>query len=152
MRRARSNFCTLFLYPCRTCRKKRGLDFKYFKFYLQNKKLRSDSCDKTQDVWMTRLRYELSRSHSVRLLARRIDSEAPKGRAKPMWVQCVKALTSLIKQSVTKVVNGNITSHELYDQLTMIANCLPILLLRVSPLATHNTKQQIMLSLSLIHI
>ena len=61
-----------------------------------------------------------------------------------MWVQCVKALTNLIKQTVTKDSDGNITSNEVYDQLTMIARCLPILLLRVPPLATHKGKQQIM--------
>ena len=76
-------------------------------------------------------------------LIRHINSEAPTGSAKALWTQCVKALTNLLRQTEITDDAGHITSTDAYDQLTMIARCLPILLLRVPRYATHNTKQQI---------
>ena len=76
-------------------------------------------------------------------LIRHINSEAPTGTAKAPWTQCVSALTNLLRQTETTDDRGNITSNVAYDQLTMMARCLPILLLRVPRYATHKTKQQI---------
>ena len=58
-------------------------------------------------------------------------------------MQCVEALTNLLEQMQSFDDNGNITSNPSFDQLTMVARCLPILLLRVPPHATTKAKQQI---------
>ena len=98
----------------------------------------------TQDIgkWSDLLLHWLPTFDPIALLIRRIDSEAPTGGAKAAWVQCVKALTNLQKQTVTRDSDGNIVSNVMYDQLTMLARCLPILLLRVPKLATNKSKQQ----------
>ena len=99
----------------------------------------------TQDIrkWSYLLLDWLPTFDPASFLIRRINSEAPTGSAKQAWVQCVKALTNLIKQTETRSDEGNILSNVQYDQLTMIARCLPILVLRVPSLATNNSKQQI---------
>jgi hypothetical protein len=69
-------------------------------------------------------------------LQRRIPSAAPpKGRATKAWTQCVKALTNLLGQNEHQTSSGVYLPDSLYDKLTMMAQCLPILLLR----ATHST-------------
>ena len=77
-------------------------------------------------------------------LSRRINSEPPTGEAKRLWVQCVKALTNLMSQTELSDAEGNYASCEVHDQLTMIARCLPILLLRVPKFASHKSKEQTM--------
>jgi hypothetical protein len=46
------------------------------------------------------------------------------------------------KQTVTRDSDGNIVSNVQYNQLAMLARCLPIFLLRVPKLATNKSKQQ----------
>ena len=55
----------------------------------------------------------------------------PKGKATKAWVQCVKALTNLLGQNEHLTLEGTYQPDPLYDQLTMMAQCLPILLLRL---------------------
>ncbi len=65
-------------------------------------------------------------------LCHRIPSAAPpKGKATKAWVQCMKALTSLLGQNEHLTLDGTYQPDPLYDQLTMMAQCLLILLLRL---------------------
>ena len=65
----------------------------------------------------------------LEFLSRRINSEAPIGSAKKSWSECVRALTNLMKQVEAVLDDGSYQESEIFNQLHMIARCLPILLL-----------------------
>ena len=94
--------------------------------------------------WSYLLQNWLPNFNPLGFLTRRINSEAPTGDAKAQWVKCVKALTNLIGQYESRCDDGFLVSNPTYDQLTLLARCLPILLLRVPKKATMKTKQQLM--------
>ena len=83
------------------------------------------------------------------LLVRRINSEPPqKGKPQKLWVQCIKALVHLQQQSLIQREDGTYVSDLLFDQLTMLAMCLPILLLRVPPRLAAATKASIVIKIA----
>jgi hypothetical protein len=81
-------------------------------------------------MWHSLLHNFLQQWDPTVYLCRRIPSAAPpKGKATKAWVQCVKALTNLLGQNEHLNLEGTYQPDPLYDQLTMMAQCLPILLL-----------------------
>ena len=95
--------------------------------------------------WQDLLYTWLPTFNPIEFLSRRINSEAPKGAAALSWCACVKALINLMGQMEAVQDNGNYQSSETYDQLHMIARCLPILLLRVPHTATQAAKSKIII-------
>ena len=94
--------------------------------------------------WHSVLRWVQFDFDPAQFLVRRINSEAPpKGKAQKLWTNCAQALTQLLQQQVQHDDAGTYIPDRLFDQLTMLTRCLPTLLLRVPPMADHDTKSSI---------
>ena len=77
-------------------------------------------------------------------LIRRINAiPPPKGKSQKLWVQCIKSLVNLQKQNMIQHDDGTYVPDPLFDKLTMLSKCLPILLLRVPPAVAPETKAAI---------
>jgi hypothetical protein len=74
----------------------------------------------------------------TKFLTRKISTISPKGTARPLWFDCVKAVTHLLAQIENRKESG-FQPSELYDQLLMWTRCMPAILLRAKPGDTHNT-------------
>ena len=74
----------------------------------------------------------------TKFLTRKISTISPKGTARPLWIDCVKAVTHLLAQ-IENRIEGVFQPSELYDQLLMWTRCMPAILLRAKPGDTHNT-------------
>ena len=95
----------------------------------------------SEDHWTKLFRWVQHEFDPEKLLIRRINAEPPpKGRAEKAWVQCVKALVNLQRQHLYLQPDGSLAPDEMFDQLTMLARCLPILLLRVPPMVQRDAK------------
>ena len=79
------------------------------------------------DIWLPTFDFNL-------LLSRKVDSEAATGDAKQPFTQCFRAVANLTDQYADRDSGGLFTHEEMHGQLTMLALCLPILLLRYNKL------------------
>ena len=71
-------------------------------------------------------------------LTRKIQAAAPKGTARSIWVDCIRAVTNLVSQFEVKV-DGIFQSSDIFDQLQMWIRCMPAIILRVKPRDSHIT-------------
>jgi hypothetical protein len=74
----------------------------------------------------------------TKFLTRKISTIAPKGTARPLWIDCVKAVTHLLAQ-IENRKEGVFQPSDLYDQLLMWIRCMPAILLRAKPGDSHST-------------
>ena len=101
-----------------------------------------NSCN--AQLWQGLLHEFLPQWDPAVYLQRRIPSAAPpKGRATKAWTQCVKALTNLLGQNEHQTSSGVYSPDSLYDKLTMMAQCLPILLLRATPFTSNAARTKL---------
>ena len=106
----------------------------------------------SENHWTKLLRWVHQEFDPEKLLIRRINAEPPpKGRAEKAWVQCVKALVNLQRQHLHLQPDGSMAPDEMFDQLTMLPRCLPILLLRVPPLVQRDAIAGFIVKNSLSH-
>ena len=96
--------------------------------------------------WHSVIRWVQFDFDPAQFLVRRINSEAPpKGKAQKLWSNCAQALTQLLQHQVQRDDTGAYVPDRLFDQLTMLARCLQILLLRVPPRADSDFKGSIII-------
>ena len=74
----------------------------------------------------------------TKFLTRKISTIAPKGTARPLWIDCVKAVTHLLAQ-IENRKEGVFQPSDLYGQLLMWIRCMPAILLRAKPGDSHST-------------
>ena len=97
-----------------------------------------------QALWRGLLQDFLPQWEPSVYLSRRIPSAAPpKGKATKAWTQCVRALTNLLGQNEHINSSGEYVPDPLYDKLTMLVQCLPILLLRAVPFTSNAARTKL---------
>ena len=97
-------------------------------------------------LWNSQLHWVQHVFDPKAFLIRRINAEAPpKGKPQQLWVQCIRALVHLQKQTMNQQEDGTYVPDPLFDKLTMLSKCLPILLLRVPSTVQREAKASIII-------
>ena len=81
--------------------------------------------------WSSLLQSWLPTFDPTAFLIRKINAKAPVGRARGLWVQCLKAVTNLVSQFERTTGEGDYVPSIEFDQLQMLLRCMPALLLQV---------------------
>ena len=90
--------------------------------------------------WLSLLQSWLPTFDPTAFLIRKINAKAPVGKARGLWVQCLKAVTNLVSQFERTNAQGDYVPSIEFDQLQMLLRCMPAMLLQVQHRDTYDTR------------